>query len=483
MRNSALLVPANINSHPPQAIATPASPAWRRFFVGGNKREFSRIKRLQGPAFSQAMSAEICRRFGTGIGTNLLVQKIVRSAKSAQTDFYQDPFQMLKNAIISSLMEKKFQREIGRYFGKQPGPLVICIGGIHGNEPAGALALEIVLKKLRDTAPPFTGTLIALAGNVKALTESVRYLRQDLNRMWSPEQVNWLNAQPPNQVATAEEAEQRELLEIIETALEHHRGEAVFLDLHTTSSEGSPFAIISDTLTNRRLALELEVPIILGLEENLDGTILNYINELGHTAIGFEAGQHRSPSSLLNHEAAVWITLAAAGCIKPYYIHEFFDLRQHLKRSVGDIPRVLELRYRHGIREADEFVMRPGFSNFTPVLKGQSLASDRKGSVTSPEDALLFMPLYQSQGEDGFFLVRGVNLFWLKISAYLRKWKFDRLLPYLPGVQRLPDSPYSLLINTQIAHWFVVEICHLLGFRKHLQKGAMLIVSRRRQSP
>ncbi|MDX2043036.1 MAG: succinylglutamate desuccinylase/aspartoacylase family protein [Acidobacteriota bacterium] len=383
---------------------------------------------------------------------------------------------------MQSIHEKKFHRELGRFSGKQPGPLVICIGGIHGNEPAGALALEIVLKKLRETSPTFRGELIALAGNVRALNAGVRYQHRDLNRMWSPKQVSEIEDLLPAQTATAEDAEQRELLDIIETALEHHTGEAIFLDLHTTSSEGSPFAIISDTLTNRRLALELGVPIILGLEENLDGTILNYANELGHAAIGFEAGQHRSPTSLLNHEAAIWITLAAAGCIKPYYIHEFFDLRQHLKRSVGDVPRVMELRHRHGVHETDEFVMQPGFSNFTRVAKGQLLASDRQGSVVSPEDGLLFMPLYQSQGEDGFFLVREVNLFWLKVSAQLRKWNVDRLLPHLPGIHRLPDNSDALLINTQIAHWFVVEICHLLGFRKHSQQDDLLIVSRRRQS-
>jgi succinylglutamate desuccinylase len=389
---------------------------------------------------------------------------------------------MLKSAVIQAITEKKFQREPGRYSRKQPGPLVICIGGIHGNEPAGALALEVVLKKLNEVNPPFKGEFIALAGNVKALNSGVRYQKQDLNRMWLPDRVRQIKAQPPEKNATAEEAEQQELLDAIDEALEHHTGDVVFLDLHTTSSEGSPFAIISDTLTNRRLALELGVPIILGLEENLDGTILNYINELGHAAIGFEAGQHRSPASLTNHEAAIWITLAAAGCIKPHDINELYDLRQHLKRSASGIPRVMELRYRHGIDETDEFIMQPGFSNFARVEKGRFLAVDRRGKVMAPDGGLLFMPLYQSQGEDGFFLVREVKLFWLKVSAQLRKWNFDRLLPYLPGVHRLP-SRQSLMINTQIAHWFVIEICHLLGFRKHSQKGGMLIVSRRRQSP
>lgn len=389
---------------------------------------------------------------------------------------------MLREAVLQTVEEKRFQRELGRYSGGKPGPLVICIGGIHGNEPAGVLALEQVLRKLHENNPPFRGELIALAGNVNALNDGLRYRQRDLNRMWLPERVRQLQTQPPDNPAIGEDAEQRELLNIIETALARHKGEAVFLDLHTTSSEGAPFAIISDTLTNRRLALELGVPIILGLEENLDGTILNYINERGHAAIGFEAGRHRSPVSLRNHEAAVWITLAAAGCLKPYYVNEFYELRQDLKRSAAGVPRVLELRYRHGISEADKFVMQPGFFNFSRVAKGQQLAADRRGVIAAPEDALLFMPLYQSQGDDGFFLVREVNPFWLKLSAKIRKWNLHRLLPYLPGVHRLPDDRHSLAINTNIAHWFVLEICHLLGFRKHSQQGGLLIVSRRRQS-
>jgi len=253
--------------------------------------------------------------------------------------------------------------------------------------------------------------------------------------------------------------------------------------LHTTSSAGAPFALISDTLTNRRLALALGVPLILGLEENLDGTILNYINELGHAAIGFEAGQHQAPASQHHHEAAIWLGLVAAGCLAPQHAPGFDDLRQQLRQAGGELPRAMELRYRHAVSEEDQFAMLPGFDNFTPVTRGQHLAQDWQGKVTAPEDGLLFMPLYQPQGDDGFFLVREVKLFWLRASAWLRRWRVDRLLPLLPGVHRLPGQRRSFEINTHIARWLVVEICHLLGYRKHSQVEGRLMVSRRRQSP
>jgi succinylglutamate desuccinylase len=37
-------------------------------------------------------------------------------------------------------------RVLGTYGGTTAGPLVICLGGIHGNEPAGVLAAQRVVQ-------------------------------------------------------------------------------------------------------------------------------------------------------------------------------------------------------------------------------------------------------------------------------------------------------------------------------------------------
>lgn len=390
---------------------------------------------------------------------------------------------MPSRVMSESEVEHEFKRELGNYGGQKAGPLVICIGGIHGNEPAGALALERVLRRLQEEAPPFKGELVALAGNLRALNGGTRYLSQDLNRMWTPERLDLLKTHGCEAPTDPEDLEQRELLAVIWSALSRKCGDVIFLDLHTTSSDGAPFAIISDSLKNRHLAMQLGVPIILGLEESLDGTVLNYINELGYSAVGFEAGQHEAVSSVENHEAAIWLTMVEAGCLPPEDAPDLLALRRRLMRASRGLPPVLELRYRHGIHETDKFVMEPGYRNFQPIRKGQVLATDRSGNVRAPDSGLLLMPLYQRQGEDGFFLVGEVKLFWLKVSAWLRHRKLDRILPWLPGVNPLPDDQSALVINTRIARWFVIEICHLLGFRKHSQEQGRLIVRRRQQSP
>ncbi|MCB0610933.1 MAG: succinylglutamate desuccinylase/aspartoacylase family protein, partial [Lewinella sp.] len=73
-------------------------------------------------------------------------------------------------------------RTIGVFSGDSPGPLVISTGGMHGNEPAGVLAIQRVLGLLQSASPPlsFKGKFVGLRGNVKALDLKQRYLRQDL---------------------------------------------------------------------------------------------------------------------------------------------------------------------------------------------------------------------------------------------------------------------------------------------------------------
>ena len=80
-------------------------------------------------------------------------------------------------------------RVLGSYGGSAPGPLVICIGGMHGNEPAGVFAMQRVLRSLHETQPAFRGELLTLSGNRAALARRCRYIAQDLNRLWTADRI------------------------------------------------------------------------------------------------------------------------------------------------------------------------------------------------------------------------------------------------------------------------------------------------------
>jgi succinylglutamate desuccinylase len=363
--------------------------------------------------------------------------------------------------------------------GPRPGPTLIIVGGIHGNEPAGVIAAERVLQSIEQRKVNLSGEIVLLRGNTRALRQRVRYIDTDLNRRWTTDNVRLSElAENGGRSESSEEIDRRELVAALREVVGRARGEIYFVDLHTTSAQGKPFATVGDTLRNRRFALSFPVTIVLGLEEQIDGTLLEYLNNLGAITMGFEAGQHDAVTSIDNHEAVIWHATVATGNLRRTDLPELDDCRSVLTRASGGW-RVVEVRHRHAIVPADNFKMEPGYWNFQAVRVGQVLAEDRSGKITALESGLILMPLYQRLGDDGFFLGREVKQFWLYLSALLRKLRVGRAIHLLPGVRRDPLDENVLIINTRIARILPLQIFHLLGFRRRRWMDNNLVVSRR----
>jgi predicted deacylase len=363
--------------------------------------------------------------------------------------------------------------------GVRPGPLFVAIGGIHGNEPAGVQAACRIAVGLESREPEIAGRVLLLAGNARALAAGVRYVDADLNRHWSPDLVEERRARAPRDPACSEDAELRELLELLERHLADAGGDVYVVDLHTTSAGGPVFATIGDTLRNRRFASSLPVPVVLGVEEQLDGTLLEYLNNRGCVTLGFEAGRHASPASVDNHEALLWLALVAAGTLRREDVRQYDACRSTLERAGGG-ARFVEVRHRHRVRAGDGFRMYPGFANFQPIRKGQILAKDWRGPVRAPETGMMLMPLYQPLGEDGFFVARTIRPFWMRLSAALRRARVGDFVHHLPGVRHLGGDRDTLIVNTYLARLFPLQVFHLLGFRKRRWSDGLLVVNRRR---
>lgn len=382
-----------------------------------------------------------------------------------------------ENSRFSEVLAAIYPGEhlIAGFTGKSDGPTLIVVGGLHGNEAAGAVALLNVSQKLQASNPRLNGRVYFIAGNTRALGKGVRFIDRDLNRSWTAKNLS--SAVSKEFRRTSEGKELKELDELLDGILITAKDEVFVLDLHSTSADGSPFATVGDTLRNRRFAQKLPITIILGIEEQLDGTMLEYLNNAGAVTLGFEGGQHYSGATVTNHEAIVWGALVNSGVLaqtdQPLGTSETSGLRS--KRG-----RIFEIRYRHAIGPDDGFEMMPGFDNFDPVRADQPLATDRHGIVTAPESGLIFMPLYQKLGEDGFFIGRRVASFWLSLSELLREIGIQKLMPLLPGVMLDPDDPESLIVDTNVARLFPLQVFHLLGFRRRRWVGDKLIVSRRR---
>ena len=377
--------------------------------------------------------------------------------------------------------EVEVDRVIDKIEGSEPGPVHILLAGIHGNEPAGLYALYDVMKEIRESDIPVRGSIYGFVGNLKALRLGERFLKEDLNRMWLQKDIDGINSGEINESTPhPERQEQLELWGEIQKILNTKRGPFYFIDLHTTSSQSTPFLIFNDSITNRDFASQFPLPMILGIEEHLEGPLLSYINEIGHVAMGIESGQHYASESVDYHHAFIKLALVNAGNIRKEDLKDFQKCYKTLAEASPDRKKVFEIKYRYAISEGEGFQMKPGFTNFQPVQKDELLAENKKGEITSHLNGRIFMPAYQSLGEDGYFLVQQVSRFWLKVSKGLRRFKFEVFLRMLPGVKRHPRQKEVLIVNLGIARFLATDIFHLLGFRRKLQRGNKLWFIRRK---
>jgi len=363
---------------------------------------------------------------------------------------------------------------IAAFAGNTAGPTLIVVGGLHGNEAAGVAALERLAPAVAEVESLLKGRIYFLAGNTRALAQGVRFIDTDLNRRWTAEAISGVSRD-----RASEDLDLAELLEQIDAILVTAMDEVFVLDLHSTSADGLHFATVGDTLRNREFAQKFPVTILLGIEEQLEGTMLEYLNNAGAVTLGFEGGQHYSEKTIENHQAMAWLAMTNAGILAADDAPRLQLSKDQLATSRYD-SRILEVRHRHAITAEDSFEMNPGFNNFDPIHRGDVLGKDHSGPVTAIESGVILMPLYQKLGEDGFFIGREISPFWLWLSGVLRRAGIQKMIHILPGVSRVPGDPSTLIVNTAVARLFPLQVFHLLGFRRRRWDGNQLTVGRRK---
>ncbi|MDX1365407.1 MAG: succinylglutamate desuccinylase/aspartoacylase family protein [Arenibacter latericius] len=375
-----------------------------------------------------------------------------------------------------TLMEDS--RIIGHLKGSKNGPTMVFFGGIHGNEPSGENAIEQVIHIIKEKEISVNGNIYGIRGNVLALLAGKRFLDYDLNRLWTVDKIEKIKGKKEEQLYN-EDKELLSLYQLLNTILETQSGPFYFIDFHTTSSKTLPFITINDAMINRKFARLFPVPIILGIEEYLEGPLLSYINELGFLSIGFESGQHTEKEAVENSIAFMWIALVYGEVLKRVEVTSFKDYYFRLKNSGKNYNRFFDIIYRHPIGSRDQFAMAPGFKSFDIVKKGKALADHNNEPILAQKKSRIFMPLYQNQGEDGFFLIRKIPLPVLWLSALLRKIKMPALLPILPGLSWADRKKGTILVNKRTARFLAKPIFHLLGYRNRIiNKNLILMTSR-----
>lgn len=378
----------------------------------------------------------------------------------------------------SNLMTKKTttNRTIGKIQGSKKGPTVVFFAGIHGNETAGVTALKNMFNEFTDK--DINGTVYGVLGNIKALEKNQRYLDEDLNRIWTSEQLR--NIMHKANLNT-EEKEQKELFVLLNNIIETNSGPFYFIDFHTTSSNTLPFITINDAIVNRKFSKMFPVPIILGIEEYLNGPLLSYFNELGYVSLGFESGQHDDEKAVVNCTSFIHLALTFSNAIDAQKNIKHTEHYNQLKSESKNQDKVFEIIYLHRIQEEESFKMKPEFKSFESINKKTVLATSNNKPVYSKYNAKIFMPLYQKKGKEGYFIIKEIPHFFLNFSTLLRKTKADNLLALLPGVFWENDKKNVLVVNLKVTRFFAKSIFHLLGYRnKQVDATHMKLYNRER---
>lgn len=309
-------------------------------------------------------------------------------------------------SINSSSMEESLAigRVLGKYTQDKKGPALIITAGVHGNEPSGIFAFRKVWQTLTQLNLPMKGELTGLAGNMLALSKNARLIDKDLNRVCFIE--NEIKLKAGEALGYHESYEFLALIEEFEKVKHEGITDVFFLELHTTSSASQPYISVNRDKGSYIFAKKFPLFIVKGIEDYIPGHVDYYLNHKGLKGCTIEAGQHESISSIDNHEAAIWIALVNIGCLTKEDVPDYSLHYENLKQSVIETETSFEVIYKYDIQEDEIFQMKPGYANFQKISKGEILATSDARNIVSEWDGRIFMPLYQSEGRDGFFVVQ-----------------------------------------------------------------------------
>lgn len=263
----------------------------------------------------------------------------------------------------------------------RPGPHVVLISLIHGNELAGAIVLD---QMLRSGVMPAIGKLSLGFANHAAFARfdagnpiASRFVEEDLNRVWDDIQLFGVRR-------SLELDRAREMRALIDTA-------DIVLDLHSMLWPSDPLLLCGSTAQGRKLALKLGTPAMVVADHGHAGgkRLIDYgrFTEAACTAacILVEAGQHWEPATVTQMQATVAALLHHTG-LKP-----LAPAPARSKSRFANVTHVVTAK-------TNRFVFAKPFRGGDVIRKSGSLiAHDGDTEIRSPyDDCLLIMPSHKS---------------------------------------------------------------------------------------
>lgn len=296
---------------------------------------------------------------------------------------------------------KYSERLLGKYGDGSAGNTLVITADALDNEKRSISAVRKVFSALQALKIPLRGQIIGLIGNTGSRRDDL------LNELQDPLSVD--NA-PLHQDEYLGYNRAEEFVELIEEFEKVSAKDVYYLDLKTASNIPYPYICHSRNTHCKAFAAHFPFYQVMGLDAFINDHLGFYLHAKNYTCSTLKVGTHADYSVEQIHEATIWWALVRLGCLQEADVPEFPVHRQILNSCRSEEgKRTFEVIYKYTIQEDEFFRMIPGFQNFQKITIGEPLATSDGASVVSQWEGRIFMPLYHTRSNDGFFVLKEID--------------------------------------------------------------------------
>lgn len=241
--------------------------------------------------------------------------------------------------------------------GNKSGKTSIILAGVHGNEPCGIEAFSQIIPTLAIEH----GEVYFLIGNPKALESNIRFIDENLNRLFKKEVLE----SPPN---TYERSCAQRIIPYLQKA-------DALLDIHASNTpESIPFIIAEPNSIEVTSALPIET-IVSGFDELEPGGTDGFMNSLGKIGICVECGYTKDPRTTEVAKESILSFLSSMAHI---------TAKPTTRKT--KVTYQMETLYH---TKTNSFVLTKEFADFEFIPKGTHIATDGNEKVFSEKDGCI----------------------------------------------------------------------------------------------
>jgi len=260
---------------------------------------------------------------------------------------------------------------------KKPGPVVLIIAGVHGNEIGGVKALNELVPKI----VPLKGKVTFIYANLEAIKQNKRFVEKNLNRCF-------FDKQPKELANSLEGKTARELLPYLEEA-------DVLLDLHSSKSSNSKKYVLCEKDCFKFVdALPVAI-VLIGTDKFLPGGSDGYMFNHKKPGMCIECGLHESEDSKATAKEAVTNLLKKLEMIPGV----------KSKYSQGDFYKA---KYIYKNRFA-EFKLARKFVDFEPLKSKELIGLEGEKKIFAKKGEFILFPDDQTElNKECFVIIKKV---------------------------------------------------------------------------